>query len=409
MPIQQLQNREKKLARRTVKNLLQKSLMILGLSIAACNSGTYESETPTKKKNNSAKGENAVSINNKNSATAEASRLGLQALDCPDESRTVPAGISVNASGSLQIFQHKTLCKSMVETEKMSSQKYPTDIVFVLDITGSMQGNINSIKNSVVSFARAIEAKGWDARFGAIGFRDSVEARHNFSDARGLSNTLGGWFAAGGGDAQEYSQGGAREALKMFETDRTSKNERLKAEKVILLVTDNPGWDPDTGNHGNFDTAAIETAIQNSAAIFPRLRFFHSTSRQMAGFAGMSAHDQYNQVLTKTGVFGKGLAYPVTEDVILNEFVEQFKPVKEQQEMNCRLVTMSVKDIAGRTRSDAFEFQPGQEKQTVKITKDILANNTLAQIVGERCCNFPGEPDTACTQKVNFQIPLRIK
>lgn len=399
-----------------MKNLIYVSAVILGWATASCRSGNYASDTPTKKKETTAAGGNAAGMKKpgqapggKSSAAGEGLQLALQALDCPDEQRTVPASISVNSSPDEQIFQLTTVCKSQVETEKMASDKYPTDIIFVLDITGSMQSNINSIKNHVVAFARAIEAKGWDARFGAIGFRDSIDARHNFSAASGLASSLGRWAAAGGDDSQEYSQGGLREALKMFDTDKNSKPERLKADKVILLVTDNPGWDPDSGNHANFDTNVAESSIQSAAAVFPRLRFFHSTSQSRAPYAGMSAYEQYNSILTKTGVYGKGLAYPVTESVILSEFVEQFKPVKEQQEMNCRIASMAVKDLSGRTRSDVFTFEAGKDKQVAKITKETIASASLAQLTGERCCSFPGEPESACTKRVPFQIPLRIK
>lgn len=398
-----------------MKTWLNFSSLLFGLALGACNSGNYSSETPAKKKDTATAAKGAAasdvskSADSKNNAAGEGIRTALQALDCPDEQRTVPISVNVNASAQEQVFQLTTTCKSLVATERMSSTKYPTDIIFVLDITGSMQGNINSIKNSVVSFARAIEAKGWDARFGAIGFRDSVDSRHNFSDANGLANALGSWNAAGGGDAQEFSQGGARDALKMFESDKASRPERLKADKVILLVTDSPGWDPDSGDHMNFDTSVVENAIQNAATSFSRLRFFHSTSRQSASYARMSAFEQYNRVLDKTGVNGKALAYPVTEDVILTEFVEQFKPVKEQQEMICRISSMVVKDLRGQSRSDAFKLEASKDKQVVKITKEVLASGSLAQLTGERCCNFPGEPATACTQKVPFQIPLRIK
>src|SRR5262249_28777671 len=49
------------------------------------------------------------------------------------------------------------------------------DVMFVLDVTGSMQREINGVSEGIVKFAEALQAKKLDARVGLIAFRDRLE------------------------------------------------------------------------------------------------------------------------------------------------------------------------------------------------------------------------------------------
>lgn len=383
------------------------SLAFAAFATVSCSNGGYKGfAAGGGDKKNSASGDSSVD-KTEAKPEGEATRLGLQSLTCGDEVRTVPVSLSVNVSANEQLFELPTTCKSNVESEKLASSKNPTDIVFALDITGSMQNNIDAIKKNVVGFASAIVEKGWNARFAAVGFRDAIEDRHTFSDASALANKLGSWRAGGGGDSQEFSQGGVLEALKMFDSDGASNPTLVKSDKVILLVTDNPGWDPSSRNRGNFDTKSLETAILDSAAKFPRLKFFHSTPKNSV--LGLSPQEQYNNVLNNTGVSGSALDYPLTDDVFLKQFVEKFEPVKEKREMNCKLTALDVRDLTGIVRSDIFKLAEGKEQQQARITKKVIEKSSLAQIIAERCCSLPSEPAGSCSQKVTLRIPIRIK
>lgn len=383
------------------------SLAFAAFATVSCSNGGYKGfAAGGGDKKNPASGDSASNETDAKSA-GEATRLGLQSLTCADEVRTVPASLSVNVSSNEQLFEIPTICKSNVESEKLASSKIPTDIVFVLDITASMQNNIDAIKKNVVSFASAIVEKGWNARFAAVGFRDAIEASHTFADASALAKKLESWRAGGGFEPQEFSQGGVLEALKMFDSDGASNPTLMKSDKVILLVTDNPGWDPSSGNRGNFDTKSLETAILDSAAQFPRLKFFHSTPKNSV--LRLSPQEQYNNVLNNTGVSGSALDYPLTDDVFLKQFVEKFEPVKEKREMNCKLTALDVRDLTGIVRSDIFKLAEGKQQQQARITKKVIEKSSLAQIIAERCCSLPSDPAGSCSQKVTLRIPIRIK
>ncbi|MEY2986758.1 MAG: von Willebrand factor type domain, partial [Pseudomonadota bacterium] len=171
--------------------------------------------------------------------------FSLQELGCEDELRTIPARLAISKSAGEQVVSLTHMCKLQVETLSTSTSKHPTDIVFAIDITASMDPNINAIKNSVVRFAEALESRAWDARFAAVGFRDSIGPTINFTNADSLSNTLNSrsWGASSGGNEQEYSQGGIAKAIDMLISDTSSNPDRAKADKIVLMVTDNPGYD----------------------------------------------------------------------------------------------------------------------------------------------------------------------
>jgi Ca-activated chloride channel family protein len=50
--------------------------------------------------------------------------------------------------------------------------KSPVDLVFVLDVSGSMQKEINGVRSSIVEFTRQSQASGVPMRFALVTFRD---------------------------------------------------------------------------------------------------------------------------------------------------------------------------------------------------------------------------------------------
>lgn len=125
--------------------------------------------------------------------------------------------------------------------------KRKADVMFVLDCTGSMQGEIDAIKDAIMAFADTIESEGVRVRVGLIEFRDRLnkeEARVlNFggqpftSDPAAFRRQVTSLKATGGGDEPESSMDAVMLALRQpFASD---------ANKVIVLVTDAPPHIPD--------------------------------------------------------------------------------------------------------------------------------------------------------------------
>jgi len=121
------------------------------------------------------------------------------------------------------------------------------DVLFVLDITGSMQAQIDGVRAGIVDFARKLSERGLDERVGVVAFRDETIGEPTqvleFGQGPFTANyqrfqaEVGRLRADGGGDSPESSYDGLRVASR--------QPFRRQATKVLLLITDAPPKLPD--------------------------------------------------------------------------------------------------------------------------------------------------------------------
>ena len=121
------------------------------------------------------------------------------------------------------------------------------DIMFVLDCTGSMQGEIDAIRDGILSFADTIQTDGVRARVGLVAFRDRLigeEAEVLQFGGQPFTNQPDQFRGAvmmleanGGGDAPESSLDAVLVA--------TRQPFGMDGERVLVLVTDAPPHIPD--------------------------------------------------------------------------------------------------------------------------------------------------------------------
>jgi FHA domain/von Willebrand factor type A domain len=133
-------------------------------------------------------------------------------------------------------------------------QGRPVDIVFVLDVTESMQPYIDAVKQNVIAFAQDLQSNSRDYRLGLVTFEDYVvsstpdcncEYRNTMtSDVKKFIDWVGTLHAGGGGDIPEDQLDALAYAAKFpF---------RPEAEGIIIIVTDAP---PHHDGDGSADTA----------------------------------------------------------------------------------------------------------------------------------------------------------
>ncbi len=131
--------------------------------------------------------------------------------------------------------------------QSVVSKQRKADIMFVLDCTGSMQGEIDAIRDAITHFADSITAESVRARVGLVEFRDRLfKEEHRVitfngqiftSDPMLFREQIAGLRAKGGGDEPESSLDAMMLALKQpFDPE---------ANKVIVLITDAPPHIPD--------------------------------------------------------------------------------------------------------------------------------------------------------------------
>jgi hypothetical protein len=119
----------------------------------------------------------------------------------------------------------------------------PVDVVFVLDVTSSMQWAIDDLKNGIGKFADTLSKNQLDFRLGLVTFQDLTEGEKieviKFkkdepftNDAATFRDKVGLLKAGGGGDIPESSLEALAEAANM--------PYRQGASKILLLITDAP-------------------------------------------------------------------------------------------------------------------------------------------------------------------------
>jgi Mg-chelatase subunit ChlD len=121
-------------------------------------------------------------------------------------------------------------------------QGRPVDIVFVLDVTESMQPYIDAVKQNMINFAQDLAQNHRDYRLGLVTFEDYVVSAYPdcncayrntmTSDAQKFTDWVGTLHAGGGGDIPEDPL----DALAYASTLPF----RPEAQGIVILITDAP-------------------------------------------------------------------------------------------------------------------------------------------------------------------------
>lgn len=129
--------------------------------------------------------------------------------------------------------------------EIVEYMKGTADIVFVLDISGSMGSPIANVKNNIASFASAVEEAGVSARWAIVTYSDFTCSDDPKEDSQIVKNGASDWYIsaseaavaingiklAGGGDLPETAVDGIMHA-------KTNLSTRQDARVFYVLLTD---------------------------------------------------------------------------------------------------------------------------------------------------------------------------
>lgn len=209
-----------------------------------------------------------------------------------------------------EISAAKKLAEKLASKKEALHNKRRADVLFVLDCTGSMQGEIDAIRDSIVDFADTITSQGVRARVGLVEFRDRLageEARvltfagEVFtSDPVRFRSELAGLRAVGGGDEPESSLDAVMLALRQpFAPD---------TDKVIVLITDAPPHIPDR------ETRSIDEVV----------RMIHSVGIAQF-YIVMNARDPQSEIYLKLLEQTRGLVFDLGKGDDFRQRADHFK------------------------------------------------------------------------------------
>ncbi len=105
------------------------------------------------------------------------------------------------------------------------------DIIFVLDVTGSMSEEIEGVRKNIIEFADSLSYKGINYRLGMVTFLDEIENIYDFTEnVQEFQMNVSAQYAHAGADRPENSLD-ALSAASQF-------NFREDANRIIIWITD---------------------------------------------------------------------------------------------------------------------------------------------------------------------------
>jgi len=146
-------------------------------------------------------------------------------------------------------------------TEKETEKETKAAVTWVIDVTGSMQPEIEAVKDTLLEFADIFEKRGVRLDLGLITFRDLTIGEditiHSFSgktftrNAGEFKKEIEGLRARGGGEEPESSYDAIVKACEMEWPQGT--------DRVIVLITDAPSHT--TSDGGAYDIADVKAKM----------------------------------------------------------------------------------------------------------------------------------------------------
>jgi len=210
------------------------------------------------------------------STSPDVSVDSTNASEFPDVATFLTVDTTAGNNGDLTASEF-SLCEDGCQQEidvEITGEDKPVDFVFLLDVTGSMGGELDGAKAEVQNFVDAIAAEGIDARYALYLFGDeentgppSVVLKQGFTsdgdefdDA--VQNTTLEEQVGFGGDTPEDNY----EAILTADNDLSY---RSGAQRVLIDITDAPGEeDPDQTVGGLAETRANAVSVLDDYTYF---------------------------------------------------------------------------------------------------------------------------------------------
>lgn len=129
------------------------------------------------------------------SFTTAGSRVKLNLLGLIDPTTNQPLALTYNASNpaASNIFvQEDGVVKGLKVSKVGTGNVLTADVVFLVDNSGSMGQEADSVAKSIIDFATYLQASGLDVKFAVVGFSVSgdINGGINFTNAQTLSSYL---------------------------------------------------------------------------------------------------------------------------------------------------------------------------------------------------------------------------
>jgi hypothetical protein len=175
----------------------------------------------------------------------------------------------------------------------------PTDLVFVIDTTGSMFWAIDGVKAGVQAFVDLLDGFHFDVRVGGIEFGDEIRTRSPMSDVGAFETWVGKLGVIAGADSPESPLDSMLEAYQTFDF-------RPGAQRYFILITD-------AGFHERGDgSGCSDVTLKDVADAMAGRIFFGLVDASASGTPGVAP----SEIRRALG----GLIEPVEVTVVVSGF-----------------------------------------------------------------------------------------
>lgn len=249
------------------------------------------------------------------------------------------AGVTSSTNIETQVSPRAECTGNVVATQLETT----FDILFVLDVSGSMKDNLTTVTSGVNQFAK--EFSDSKMRLGLLTFTDDFQLDVplvNTQEFASRSATLVGHVAESiGADAQEAGLDAISLGLEHFVDDINQNKNRADATKVLLYVTDEVAY----GNRFRSDLS-VETTSKKLAQIKLHAKnfiFAHSTSAAISkassvllmSYPFQSANSQIRELGKSANIQTIELPFPFNRSTLADKFRESAR-IEGVSSENCK-------------------------------------------------------------------------
>lgn len=210
-------------------------------------------------------------------------------------------GVATGENGTGKVYRTGTVFQATSDTtlyvfyndpELPEIDNTDTDIVFVIDSTGSMGGEIGAVKEYVSNLADAIGGVSASYRMALVDYKDDCDSYQSrvdvdfTSDVPTFKEGVSGLYADGGGDEAESVYSGLNTALDLDWRDGVRRS--------IFIIGDAPGKDPEPVT-GFTQSDIVDKAIAKGVGIYPLGRVSsYGRARSMPSMPESNGNGQSN-------------------------------------------------------------------------------------------------------------------
>ncbi len=249
--------------------------------------------------------------------------------------------ISLPSNSTISSFKYTNKCE--IKSSIQETKNLPLDILILLDVSGSMQKNIDTIRDHIDTFIASLRT--YTPRIGLIPFVDNIQETNIVpltENTRDFLNVIHRLTAKGGGkyDYQEAGLLAIETALTLFKIDMEQNPAHKNARKVLLVITNSASHRGDSSTLDS--TITIQrinefTRVVNNFSLFYSIPTFDNTVQDPTTLEFIQAHNQYRKILTQSNnnlpIEERGglLSYPFQADTLLNEFKDKLTTIVDKE------------------------------------------------------------------------------